>query len=805
MAQQQDANEGVVTTLSTSKDANKRLLDQIRAQTEEITRLTQQRVEHEERIEALVRKHQADERAFEEEARDRLASVHRDVSDRLDTMERSLKSRLNNLSIRLIPLRDDAQALQRTVREADHRELAASMMQQMADAENELAKKVTAYCAGHTERMGKVGAEADTLASMQQREEEERHREKAEWEQRHAVLGVEREDHQARTTREAGLLSPHLHALTRMQQSERAAVTEERTRGEKQSEAITTSCVERASALEEANREACQLESACAGMSAEIAAREQQLEDLQRLARESDDALATAESSGEHMLAQQGEHNRRAQDATEAEVAIARSSGEHNLAHANAVQAAAITAAEDQVADMERTLLEESAEAEKEQSHLKDLEVESEKLKCEISTPKSQYEKANTVRLKFEQELAEARKDFVQQRLQLHAAIDQMNPQNTAAEHEIRASAERFASYRREVTAHETQLQSRVNALEDLARDAQWQLSDVQNRLAETVDTLEREGQESADTQRVAKERQKANEDALERRRREIADEKGRLVMLIDDQRQNAIRDLAQAGQQSEAHASKLRHVKEEYTIRSVAMEREKGHFGEASKQVAWQGQHDHAQYLARADSIERELNRARGLLADSRSNLAWVRQERDREQQGIVTMRARLGDELRHMQGNIATSADAEVAIEAQVKIAAARQTDQKQRLALEMDGAKHARETSAERLRRLQDDRDEQRKSNEMMTREELEAGRAELGTVTREIEQFKLKLGERERQKAAERQVPKRLGLTNGGDLVVAPSSSLDAHIQRLRKHTEELQMDLNRHGAAVSAAP
>merc|ERR1719506_3615671 len=61
MVRQAEANEELVQTLNTVKDANKRLLEQIRYQTDEITQLTQQRVIDEEKMENMSRKHRSEE------------------------------------------------------------------------------------------------------------------------------------------------------------------------------------------------------------------------------------------------------------------------------------------------------------------------------------------------------------------------------------------------------------------------------------------------------------------------------------------------------------------------------------------------------------------------------------------------------------------------------------------------------------------------------------------------------------------------------------------------------------------------
>merc|ERR1719183_2282724 len=60
MVYQAEANDELVETLSTVKDANKRLLEQIRGQTSEISQLTQQRVSDEPRMDQMTRKHEVD-------------------------------------------------------------------------------------------------------------------------------------------------------------------------------------------------------------------------------------------------------------------------------------------------------------------------------------------------------------------------------------------------------------------------------------------------------------------------------------------------------------------------------------------------------------------------------------------------------------------------------------------------------------------------------------------------------------------------------------------------------------------------
>merc|ERR1719258_229039 len=101
MMRQNEANDELMATLNTVKDSNRRLLDQIRQQTDEIQNLTQQRVLDEEAMENLRWQHQSDvDQAKQEAHRDMLALKDK-ADERVDIIKGYYEDKLRHLKTRM--------------------------------------------------------------------------------------------------------------------------------------------------------------------------------------------------------------------------------------------------------------------------------------------------------------------------------------------------------------------------------------------------------------------------------------------------------------------------------------------------------------------------------------------------------------------------------------------------------------------------------------------------------------------------------------------------------------------------------
>eukprot|EP00928_Gymnodinium_smaydae_P040306 TRINITY_DN27349_c0_g9_i1.p1 TRINITY_DN27349_c0_g9~~TRINITY_DN27349_c0_g9_i1.p1 ORF type:complete len:932 (+),score=257.17 TRINITY_DN27349_c0_g9_i1:60-2855(+) len=749
MARQAEANEELVATLGTVKDTNKRLLEQIRAQTEEITRLTQQRVDDEERIEGLLRRHSQAEYMHEQEARQRLAAIREAANERLGAVEQRLTERLRCLAARARPLTEEVVALKRQRQEVlDHRAIMKDFAAHLVSSEKAIIEKVSEYLQRQDQRKEGISAEAQHLTSLLNDEADRKATEAAQRAQRQAALSIERRGVETRTGREVQLLTSQLQALKRTIQAEFDADAEDRVRYDRIAEKLAGERDERSSALDEANRELVRLESTASTIGAETRMREQSLRELRRQARESDDALAAAVSGNEHLRQQMDEHIRRSQDVMQAELSVVSSIGELKIAKANEAREAAMRAANDEVQALEMRLSDLAANAARHQTQGDALTGECEAMVADLAAVRLQYSSASSAREALEQELANARKEFAHERLKLQAAIEEIGPQNASAEAELHSLDEKFHAFKRDVLSQETELASRVGALEDLVRDAQRQLVDARTRLAETQDAVARAAADAIESERRERELQSEGEGKLERRRRELDEERRQLETQLANERHSAATSCEQSEQQCEAHANSLRQAREDCVARIAALEREKATTVEAHQEEVARTRREAQERRGRIEALERDLSRVRLLYTESQGNLKWVRQEREREQRESGTLRDRLEDERKYAAGGLSIAIEEEASAEAQLRAAQAEQAEQTRRFSREMAILRNKASTqqaqAIEQAEQLQRDVDGQARVAEARLVETVESNRVKLEALVRENEQLRSQLG-------------------------------------------------------------
>jgi len=87
MKQQQSANSEIVRSLGAVKDTNKQLLEQIQHQTNEITRMTSQRVNDEYRLDEMQKQHRQEEQLWQKDLHRRLEQKKQQMHDRYEAEE----------------------------------------------------------------------------------------------------------------------------------------------------------------------------------------------------------------------------------------------------------------------------------------------------------------------------------------------------------------------------------------------------------------------------------------------------------------------------------------------------------------------------------------------------------------------------------------------------------------------------------------------------------------------------------------------------------------------------------------------
>eukprot|EP00927_Polykrikos_kofoidii_P054963 TRINITY_DN4928_c0_g1_i1.p1 TRINITY_DN4928_c0_g1~~TRINITY_DN4928_c0_g1_i1.p1 ORF type:complete len:1023 (-),score=183.85 TRINITY_DN4928_c0_g1_i1:168-3200(-) len=808
MLRQAEANEEMMQTLSTVKDSNKRLLDKIQAQADEIARLTEQRVTDEERIDSLIWSHRLEEDAWSTDVRQRVAAVSEATTERIAALERKTAEQLHTIGARLKPLREEFATLQRRFSAVEARGQVDGFRGHLKAMEDRLVSQVVSHSDRFMRQRNAFESSSAELLTIFEEEAESRFHDLAARAQRQAALGAGSDDCRERSARQLEQLSSQCQALSRAVRVEREAAVEEKTFGEQQLSRSAAEREELEAALTDMEHEIVRLESVRFTLANEARTKEQSIADLRQQNRESDDALAAAVSGNEHLRKQLDEHKDRSREVGEAEMMSVRSKQENKMARAKDTQEVEIEAASEEIRSIESTMQMQASEAAKLETQAGTLSSEVEAMRSDLATWKARYEAASRARQGLEAELADARKDFARDRLRLQSAIDQMNPQNSAAEEELRTVTEQFKDAKRVLMLEETELKSRVGAIEDLVRDTQLALAEVNHRLAETVGVVDRTTAEAHESQRRAAVLQQHLENDIEQKSREFAEERRRLEEQLASERDGAVKSREQSDQHREAHSLSFRRLQDECDSKVEMLERERLRAEEQHRVGRLQNRTLLAQQETRVEQLERDLNRVRLLLSESRSNLEWVRQERDRELREAGVVREHLHDELKNTSGALSALVHDESSAKAQLDAAMTHQKDQNKQLSSAIDKAKqkcaaqHARHS--EQLRQMMHEFDARARTSEVKNRDSILSGRMRLQALTRENDQLKRFLGEQQHAPRLRTEAAPEIAAGTAARSSSNHSSQLESHIQRLQKHTEELRSDLQRSGRGQNAS-
>lgn len=793
MVHQAEANEELVEALGTVKDANKRLLEQIRFQTDEIAALTQQRIGDEERMDRLTRKHQAEHEAFRQNLQRDVVSLKTQAGEEYSACSRRLADKLRYLRTRIEIISQDAgrfhQEQQRL--RMDVSTMVDAMQAQLRSAERDIA----ARCSDQAEVFAKkqqFSEEAITELEKKLTEERDlRHNEGLSWASRHSTLLAEREDVQARTSRDVSEFSSQLQATERNLAAEQHSAAAERPRLERLYEESVQKRDKLQKDSDQSQRELVRLETARGAVAADIHAKEQSVAEFRRQIRESDDALAAAVSGNEHLREQMEEQRRRAQEKNEVELNEAKALFEQKLNDEHLVRDADVSTAGRQLQDMDEALEkdEEALQSLRAQSNVVTAELES--TSRDVQMYRSQTDNAKASRSVIEKEFKEARQHFSGEKLKLQAAIDRLSSHTASTEDEIKRTWEHIDEFRRFATSRETEQVTRTGAAEALVRECQEDLANLKKHHLETVDNRNRADSEVASVRQRAQELLAALEQDYDNKRRSAVEERQRL----SDQLAIELRATEQAKDQldreKESSLVMLRKVQEESRAKLTNAERERIRVEECCHTDCSKAGESVAQQQKYTDALEHDLHRLRYLLTESEANLGWVRQELDREERESAQSLRQLEKESSANALELEKAVQSENDLIRQVEETNQRSQQEQSRLLKELEAIRQAAlaeqaESEAKLSRARADLELDMRVTDERQRGFNVEKFQEE--ALERENSQLKSFLAEQ--------------NATAGG--LSQLHNKLESHIQRLQRHTEDLRRDIHSSGATAPPA-
>merc|ERR1719359_1217261 len=248
-------------------------------------------------------------------------------------MYHQLTDQLRRVRTRLELMKQDASKLrhEQQAQMMDWKLLVDAVQSQIQGAERDLVFQLDSYGKRHAQSKAQIDDAIYDLEVKLASEKELRQNEVSSWSHKYAVLTAEKEDIQARMTRDVSQLTSQLQAFERTLAVERKSWGEERSKLEQMCEDYCRQRNNCEQTLDHIKRDVIRLESQNAALDTENRTKEQSIMELRKQIRESDDALAAAVSGNEHLREQMEEQRNRFQEMNEADLTNCRQAYESKI------------------------------------------------------------------------------------------------------------------------------------------------------------------------------------------------------------------------------------------------------------------------------------------------------------------------------------------------------------------------------------------------------------------------------------------------------------------------------------------
>jgi len=405
---------------------------------------------------------------------------------------------------------------------------------------------------------------------------------------------------------------------------------------------------------------------------------------------------------------------------------------------------------------------------------------------------RAQSDAAKASRGAAEKEFKEARQSFAGERLKVQAAIDRLSSQTASTEDEIKRTWDHIDEFRRLSGARETEQVTRTEATESIVRQQQEQLANLKKYYLGAVDTRNQAESEVAASRSRALEVQGEIEQDIRNRKQTNEEEMQRMSEQLAIEIRGTEQTKSQLEREKENSVLTLRRVQEDSRSKLSAAERERVRIEETCRADTCGASENLIQQQKYADSLEHDLHRLRYLLTESEANLAWVRQELDREEREAELNLRAVQSDSQGTAAELEKAAKSEAALARQLEETARRNQAEQARLTKEVEEIRRsseAEQTEVEaRLSRARAECQLDFRVSTQRQRSTLDAERLQEEALERENTQLKGFLTEQ--------------NTTSGG--LSNLHNKLETHIQRLQRHTEDLRRDIHS-SAAMGGQP
>lgn len=321
-----DANEELMSTLKTLKGTNKRLVEEVQKQTEELSNLTQSRLLDMENLSRLEEAFRHEKVMWQQEAKRCIEDEQQQCEDEFNRMRDSHQAQLDECwrQAKMVAQKAGTLRMKQSELRTQVQGFAQTVGAQLKAAERDLQAKITAQA---KEMHGEQTKLRDAEHNLQVRFRAERdvsERKTEAWRARHKALASELDELVGKRDRDVSELQAKTEAIQAKRDAEVAAHEADRSRLHEQVESNVKEVALFEAMMQTAKRKVLQLESRMAQAEGERDRLQYTADMLRQQIRESDEALSEAVRSNEALREQMEVQRLDAHNANERDLKLCR-------------------------------------------------------------------------------------------------------------------------------------------------------------------------------------------------------------------------------------------------------------------------------------------------------------------------------------------------------------------------------------------------------------------------------------------------------------------------------------------------
>lgn len=515
-----EANEELHTSLRSMKGTNRRLVEEVQKQTEELSHLTQQRLQEMEKLSRQEEAFSREKATWTHEAQKALEEEQKRLDEDFCVMKEAFTVRLDSCWRMAASAASRVEMLrvgQRSLKAEAH-SMSYSFCESLKQMERELLGRIS-------EEDKKMRGELNRLQDLEHHlqvkvkaEREVRGNEAETWRSRHQALAADLDALLARRDAEVAELQAKVDMAISAREREETTARQERQSLQEKAEALAKDLAVGEATLQTAHRKSVQMEARLAAVQGERDRLQASVESLRQQVKFSDEALAEAVKSNEALREQMEIQRMDAQTASEREMKAWREKFQAHLVDQEQQHQAEQADLTRRVRDLEELLGNKAGQIQALRENLAEKNKARESLLRDLTMWKAQHELASRMKADVERDFDHFKEEFLGRRLpEKRDEFEALRKKQADLEAKKASLVDEVQKLEREIQAQDAQDASRQSGVAELRREVLAEAERTKRNLTEVESALAAAKAEAATAQQQLVERKERLEQELQR------------------------------------------------------------------------------------------------------------------------------------------------------------------------------------------------------------------------------------------------------------------------------------------------